>query len=521
MTTSSPRVASRRADPVAPGLVSAARPLGTPVALGLLGTLVALAGSWNVSLWTDEAATISAARRSTAGLWRLVHHIDAVHAAYYFLIHFWGGAFGWSAVSLRLPSAIATGLAVVGVWALARALGRADAAVVAAVIAIVLPRMTWMGIEARSFGPSAAVAVWATVAFCIALRSRRRWWTAYGVLVALGTALNIYLALLVLAHAVTILALERRRIRAAWPWLAAAAAGTLAASPVVLESLGQRGQLGDNAVSAATLARQAVVNEFFLGQTPTRVSATNDGHALWSLAGLALAVVGWALVAAAVVALARRGDRTTLWLVLPWLLLPTVVVGLYSLAVSPLYNPRYFTFCAPAAALLIGFGVRSLARRPLRVAAVILVVVLAVPVYLSQRESTGKSGTDWSQTAAYVDAHAHQGDGVYFAPLDETTAPVVERTTRNIEVSYPDAFRGLRDLTLTTSPLADDSLRGESSQLSDSAVPLAGVDTIWVVRPTDYSAASTARDTAVLERAGFRERSRWTGPMDTVVAFSR
>ncbi|BDZ51950.1 mannosyltransferase [Frondihabitans sucicola] len=502
-------------------MIPGASPVGVPVALGLLGTLLSLLGSWNVSLWTDEAATISAARRSTAQLWSLVHHIDAVHAAYYFFIHFWAGAFGYSAFSLRLPSAIATGLVVVGVWALARALGRADVAVAAGLVAAVLPRITWMGIEARSFGPSAAVAVWATVILLVALRGRKRWWFAYGVLIALGTAVNIYLALLVVAHATALLIIERRRSSSLGLWLAAAAGGIVLASPVVLESLGQRGQLGDNAVSASTLLRQAVVNQWFLGQTPTRVASSSDGHSLWSLASLALALVGWLLIVTGVISALRRSTWRSVWILVPWLLLPTALVGLYSLAVSPLYNPRYFTFCAPAAALLIALGIGALPRLWLRIAAVALIVVLAAPIYLSQRESTGKSGTDWSQTAAYVDRHAHRGDGVYFAPLDATTASRVERTTRNVAVAYPDAFSGLTDLTLRVSPTANSSLRGLSAELSASTARLATVDTVWVVRPTDYPAASSESDAAVFAREGFHRAARLIGPMDSVIEYTR
>ena len=526
LTESSPRVASRRPDRAFPGpkpgssTVSARSNLLAPAGLGLLGALLAALGSWNVSLWTDEAATISAARRSTADLWQLVHHIDAVHALYYFAIHFWGGAFGWSAFSLRLPSALAAGVTVVGVWALARALDRPEAAVVAGIVAAVLPRLTWAGVEARSFGPSAAVAVWATVVFVIALRSSRRWWIVYGALLALGIALNIYLALVLVAHAVTLLVTERRRIPALWPWLAAAAAAVLAASPVVAESLGQRGQLGDTRVSASTLVRQAVVNEFFLGQTPTRVGSVSDGHSAWSIAASALAAVCWALTVAGVVVQVRRRAVGGIGVLVPWLVVPTLVVAAYSLAASPLYNPRYFTFCAPAAALLIALGIRTLPRWWMRGVAVLLVVALSVPIYWSQRQETGKSGTDWSAAAAYVAEHARVDDGVYFAPLDRTTTGPIERTTRNIAVAYPDAFANLKDVTLEVSPTRNASLRGLSAPLADRAAEVANFDTVWVVRPADYPAASSASDAGVFARAGFHEAASWRGPMDAVLEFT-
>lgn len=523
---SSQRVASRRADSATTTGRFRLSPAGIAVALFVVATVIALLGSWNVSLWTDEAATISAARRSTGELWQLVHNIDAVHAVYYFVIHFWGGAFGWSAFALRLPSALAAGATVVGVWSLARRFGRPDAALTAAFVATVLPRTTWMGIEARSFGLSAAIAVWATVALVVALRGERkaRAWAGYGILVAAGCALNIYVALLVVAHAVTVAALLAARaasVRRAAAWLISAVLGVAIASPVVVASLGQRGQLGDNAVSAPALVRRAIVNQWFLGETPTRVGASSDGQSLWSLAALAFAVVGWALIVVAVVALVRRRDRLAVVVALTWLLLPTAIVAVYSLAVSPLYNPRYFTFCAPAAALLIGIGITSLGRRWIRISALALVVILALPIYLSQRQETGKSGTDWSATASWVGDHAQPGDGVYFAPLDTTTAATVERTTRNIAVAYPNDFAGLRDLTLIVAPTSDASLRGVSERLHADNPRLRDVQRLWVVRPSDYARESADSDAAALKSAGFRSKARFEGPMDDVLEYVR
>lgn len=519
MTTTTPTT-TRPAGTAASSRRSRASSAAVPLALGLAGTAVALVGSSTVSLWTDEAATISAATRSLPELWALVQRIDAVHAAYYLVMHLWTSVAGISPFALRLPSAVAVGASVVGVHRLLVVLGRRDAAVVGAVVAIVLPRITWMGVEARSFGPSAAFAVWATVLLVVALRrGGAARWIGYAALLGVGTALNIYVALLAVAHAVTVVLARDVAVRRRLAWLVAAAGGGLAASPVVLLAAGQQGQLGDNRLGLVQIARGVVVNQWFLGGTPTRVTSTASPTEPWALASLGLAVVGWALIVIAVVAARHRGGGDVLRVLVPVLVVPTVIVVAYSLAVSPLYNPRYFTFAAPVCAALVGLGVAALRRRATRVLAVVVVVALCAPIYVSQRQVTGKSGTDWAEAAAVVEASASPGDGVYFAPLGDEVTTVVDRTTSNVAVAYPNAFEDLVDVARRTGPADQDSLRGTAWPLDSPRTRLAQVDRVWVVSPSD--APTGAADAEVLERAGFTPVSRWAGTMTIVERWDR
>lgn len=69
--------------------------------LGVFAAALALAGSWNVSLWTDEAATIAGARRALPELWLMLQNVDAVHGLYYLLMHFWIDLFGQSALDRK------------------------------------------------------------------------------------------------------------------------------------------------------------------------------------------------------------------------------------------------------------------------------------------------------------------------------------------------------------------------------------------------------------------------------------
>src|SRR4051794_4770821 len=82
----------------------------TPVAAGVVAAGVAVSGSAAASLSGDEIATYSAVVRPLSGLWELARHVDGHFLPYYLLMHFWA-LFGEAEWWLRLPSALATGVA--------------------------------------------------------------------------------------------------------------------------------------------------------------------------------------------------------------------------------------------------------------------------------------------------------------------------------------------------------------------------------------------------------------------------
>lgn len=528
LTDASPGPVARWAGRIPPSAVGAV--------LAVLAAALSAIGSWSVSLWADEAATISASTRTVGELWQLVHRIDAVHFGYYLGMHYWIEVFGRSPVSLRLPSALAVGLATAGVFALSRRIGLipATAATVAAVFAV-LPRVTWAGIEARSFACTAACAVWLTYLLVGAIaRSNFGRWVGYALLAAAGIALNIYLVLLLVAHAIAVIVLADRW-STRWHWLTAAGIAGAAVSPIVAISAGQSAQVGDAGLTISALTRNVVVNQWFLGGTPTLVSGSGSGASSgagvsgsWKYTAVLLAFVAWILVAIAIGVAARkfrstvRGRELIAFLV-PEVILPTLCVVGYTLAVRSLYNPRYFTFCAPALALLIGSGVRALPRRFAGGVAVLL-LILAIPVYTSQRQPFAKSSSDWAAVAAFVAAHRDNVSEVYFTPLVAAPIRAVTEsgsTTRSVAVCYPAAFAGLHDLTLLRTGAADASLTGVSRTLTSSGVDLGLVGGVLVLRQNDYPAVAASAEDRLFSAGGLFLAGSFRGPLTSVFEYVR
>jgi len=245
-----------------------------PLAIGMAASLVAVLGSWVPSYWSDEVATLRASRLSWPELFAFVGHKDAVHAGYYSMMKIWLGAFGESELATRSLSALAVGAAAAGVVVLARSLSGPRVGIAAGAVFALLPRTTYMGIETRSFALSATVAVWATVLFVVAARTRSWWsWVFYAALVTAGTYLFLYSVLMLAVHAV-VLTRSHPTIPALRSWAIAAGTAVLASLPLLVVSVAQKEQI-------AWLSDQPVVNVWTILVEPAFDSS-------WLVAAIAL-----------------------------------------------------------------------------------------------------------------------------------------------------------------------------------------------------------------------------------------
>ena len=175
-----------------------------PVIVGVFAAALSLVGAGRPSFWYDEAATISASySRSLGQLWQMMGNVDAVHGLYYVLMHGWFTIFAPTEFWSRVPSGLAVGGAAAGVVVLGKQFSSRTVALSAGVICAILPRATWAGIEARPYALTMMVAAWSTVLLVHAARRKNDWiWLCYAVAMAAAILLDVYLALMFLAHTV-------------------------------------------------------------------------------------------------------------------------------------------------------------------------------------------------------------------------------------------------------------------------------------------------------------------------------
>ena len=463
----------------------------TSVVIGVFAFIVSAAWSWQPSYWGDEAASVLSAQRNFPSLFALLGNIDAVHGFYYVFLHAWIELFGATEFATRLPSAIAVGIAASGVVVLVRTVLPTKVAVLAGLVFAILPRVTYLGAEARSTAFATAIAVWLTVVLVHALRAdpgtrrSRVLWVVYGLLLALGIYDFLYIVLLLPAHAVAV-ALSRSDWAGFRRWLAATALGLVLAIPVLVYGLAQHDQISFIARRPQISVLDAAVRQWF-GDVPFAIAA-------WLLIGVAVYTVFFTGRAAQ-----HRDARRALIVVLAWMLVPSAMLLIGTHLIAPMYALRYLSICAPAAAIAVAMGIAALTPRWLSYGALVVVVALAVPNYVDQRGNFAKNeGSDWRQVADIMQSRANPGDAIVF---DESVLP--SQRPRLAEYLYPASFAGLTDVTLDTSYLNSDGLWDTTTPLAAVTDRLSDVHTVWVVQNHGSAERTSGSDIRNLQESGF------------------
>jgi mannosyltransferase len=519
------------AAPVRPVRPPAAAPDGRPwsrwLVIAVPVAVAAVTGGYEIgspTLWRDEAYTKDAIGRSTGQLFALLGHQDAVHGAYYLLLHVIVGVIGTSATALRLPSLCAMVIATGFTAAAARraaASGTASSALtsqltglLAGLLFATAPYMTYYAQMARSY---ALETMFATIATYLLLRAwpdgRWRWWAGYAVAVALTGLLNIFGLLILAAHGVTLLlapvrgqapaAAGRRIGPIPVRWLAAAVAAVAVLSPLLAVAGRQQRQI-------AWLARPNL-------KAIERLVSTTAGSrdlvlpfALLALAGLVTAVLAdrWRPLNPAAVAL-------------PWLVVPPFLLIAASF-VKPVYYVRYVEFCLPGLAIVAGAGLTGLitlaARTPLGrlrpawawtgLPALLVVAVLAALLAGPQQaiRQDAARPDNLRLASAIVAAHEQPGDAVFYIPLNMHV----------LGTGYPAPFDKLRNLAAGRSAIASATLTGtEITSPAELKSRFTDVRRVWVVTGASnykFPVPGTRMDQekmALIAAAGLRIIGRW------------
>jgi mannosyltransferase len=444
-----------------------------PMIVGAVAAAVSLSGAARPSFWYDEAATVSASySRSLPQLWQMLSNVDAVHGLYYLLMHGWFQIFPPTEFWSRAPSGLALGGAAAGVVVLGKQFSSRTIAVSSGVICGILPRATWAGIEARPYAFSMVAAVWLTVLLVHATRRDNAWvWLSYGIALATSLLLDVYLALLVLAH-VAFICLYRRTRAVLVRFAIASVLACCAVTPFVVAAIGQVHQIVWIAPIGRRTIEDVAVQQYFERSPPfTIVSALV----------VATAVVLWLWTSAQLV----QGDRQLLTLAIAWLVIPTAVILTWSALVHPIYTPRYLCFTTPAMALVLGVCIGTLAVTPWAAAAIVSILALAAgPNYLLvQLSPYAKYGMDYSQVADLITAKAAPGDCL----LVNDTVTFMPAPMRPLMAARPDAYRKLIDLSLWQRATDRNEVFDTNLIPEASAGPLSDCRVVWIITQADTS----------------------------------
>jgi len=356
--------------------------LGAPIALL---AVLALRDLDAISFWRDEVASVVFAKASIGELVTVVgrdrEKVGLVNmATYYLILHFWL-VIGETEARIRLFSVLAGILALVPVYFVARRIAGWLAGALAAACFALLPFVTQYSQEARGYSLAMLVAGGLTWLVLIGIERRSLWpWLAYGIVATLGLYVHFFVALVIGAHGLWLLA--TRQVPGWRASLVALAPLVVGVIPIPL-AIGEYGG-GHRWIGGVTLDQV----------TRTFVGLLGSG---W----VALAALGLATMAV----LAQRSDRR-LWLLVGAAILPIAVTVILSM-VKPLLVPRYLVVSLPAIAVLMGCGLVALRSHWRIVAVVALAVAMLVNLpraYADIRQQ------DWRGAARWILRDAVSGD---------------------------------------------------------------------------------------------------------------
>ncbi|MGI5200472.1 glycosyltransferase family 39 protein [Spirillospora sp. CA-108201] len=444
------------------------------------------------SYWRDESVSVVVGHGRLGALASFISRIDAVHGLYYLLMHL-VTRLGTSEVITRTPSAVASGVAAMGIAAIGRRLYSPKAGLYGGLLYGLLPITSRYGQEARQYAMVSAGAVLAAYFLLRALQDSRpqiRWYAAYAATLSLVGWLHLYALFLMPAHAVTagLWRHPRRRRRHRASWGLAALAAVLLVSPLAVVARGQE------AAQVSWLQRPGSRALYSLG-----LRVTGDGRVLLLV-----------LVAAVVVGTARllvRDHGNAAALIVPWMCVPFVLAWSVS-QVHPVYHPRYILYSVCALALLGGValdtavGLLPVGRPWFAVAAAVtalaVLALATLPAQLAERGPRSRPD-DLRSLAATLRHHSRPGDAVLYLPADRQA----------FATAYAGAFARLNATALQD--------RETNLQPGAFRSALAAESRVWLIQipPHDHRYRSTAspRDLAILKNdKGFRATgSRWFG----------
>jgi mannosyltransferase len=362
-------------------------------------------------LWHDEAFSDAMARLGFPTMWSAITHGEAFNGLYYAVLHVWVRG-GHTEVWLRIPSVVFGLLAAYALFVLNRRLFGFTTALIAAGLLALNPFFIQYEQEARPYSLALFLVVLSTYLFVFALERPSLWrWIGYGAVCAVAIYAHLFSGFVVMAH---VLSLALRRPRPRLTHVAAAyALMALLVAPLLVVA-------GGSGIPERTFIEKPDLGSFewlFLHLTGAGGVVTRGGRLLL--------LSYFAACCVAILFMARRtrdrkhrgsggGNMWSFGLVLLWLWVPVLVSFVVSIAITPIFLPRYLIVGLPALVTIAAIGISSLSRRSVQVVAVAGLIGLSIPPLLRYYGADFKEGQDWRSAVEYVAAGDRPEDGIVF-----------------------------------------------------------------------------------------------------------
>jgi mannosyltransferase len=368
----------------------------------VVGLALRLYGLGSESLWWDEVYAITTmAHQGPLEIVRL-SSTDNNPPLFYLILHYWILLAGDSEFSIRLPSALVGALAVPVMYRIGALLFDRSAGLLAALILSLSAYHVRYAQEARAYGLMVFLTLLSFYFFVRLIKDGGSRYTSIGYVVSTALLMyaHFYGVFFVAAQIIYVL-VSRENLRR---WIVPEGALALLYLPwmllLAINVLSPTGawRSGTTWIPDPTLVDVTQILQAYSGSLPLTILFTLlAGYGLFSII---------------------RGDRSTAYLLLAWLLVPIAVPFLVSHLYRPILADRFTIAASPAFYLLVtqGFaGLKGFAYRERGYAQALLVLIvtaLSVVSILGYYSAVTKQ--PWREVAGYVDDHARAGDVVIF-----------------------------------------------------------------------------------------------------------
>jgi uncharacterized membrane protein len=329
------------------------------LAILIFGFLIRLI-SLNQSLWLDEATSALVAKMSLNNIFTKFLPGDFHPPFYYLVLKFWTGLFGFSEISLRIPSII-FGLGTIYItYLIAKKLFDKQIGLISAILLATSGLAIYYSQEARMYSLAAFL-----VSLLVYLFIEKKW-ILFSIILML-IAMTDYVSLLIIPVFWLVNPKDWKKLVVAHiPMFAVSIIWFPVFQRQLLSGLSLKGSNWWSLLGPATLKNAALIPvKFILG----RISF--DNKVLYAaIVAVAILLFGFVLYKI------RKGSKL-LWI---WLILPIILGILISFKIPTLSYFR-FIFCLPALYILIAGGVEKLTKYKYLLLSIVFAVNLLSSTY--------------------------------------------------------------------------------------------------------------------------------------------
>ncbi len=355
------------------------------------------------SLWGDEATSVLIASQPYAKMMQTLRQVDAVHALYYSLLHFWLH-FGHAAIVIRSLSVLFALGASIAIGSIALLMFGENCALGAIAVLATSQFFLFFADEARSITLSVMTCSLLALSFWRVVKLQRGRDIVVCSLFAVIAVYTNFIALLFIAGLAASLGLMRLKRNTIILLIGTSAAACLAIVPLVL-------LIRENSVRQVGWIARGKPTQIFHIVSGILGGSFGTGS-VSHVSGLLAVVCVSALMIVGFIGGWRSSDtRANVIAVSLWFVVPLALGVAVDHFIQPILIERYFSFTLIPVALLAGNGLLTIQRvsRPLVAYAIVGVLgVISIHGLLTvQRE-------DWRSVSRLLTQNASPADGILF-----------------------------------------------------------------------------------------------------------